>query len=129
MDYQRYLDRKRNWEINQEIAALRNIHPREAINWQSRERSLDLIMESIIKSHKIGIPRPEDKIIEQWKDIIGSNYAHRCRPERITPQNQLVIVISNPILRQEIEFKKRSILMRIRHIPECKHINKLVLKS
>lgn len=129
MSNDRHLDRKRNWEINQEIGALRNIHPREAINWQRRERSLDLIMESIIKSHKIGIPRAEDKIIEQWKDIIGKHYAHRCRPERITPQNQLVIVISNPILRQEIEFKKRSILMRIHNIPECKHINKLVLKS
>lgn len=129
MDYQRYLDRKRNRELNDAIGDLRNLHPSEAVNWKNQERSLDVIMESIIKSHKIGVPRPEDKIIEYWKDIIGKNYAHRCRPERITTQNQLVIVINNPILRQEIEFKKRSILMRIHHIPECKHINKLILKS
>ena len=90
---------------------------------------IDSAIEVILQKYKIGPNSIEDTLMHYWRDIVGEQTAHRCRPQRILNDKRLVIVTSNPVIRQELLFKKRAILKKLHSIPECKDIKDIVVGS
>lgn len=66
-------------------------------------------------------------IMDNWKQIIGANKAHRCCPSRIIEGGTLVISVSNTILKSELTFECRQILRRIQEIEGCQSIKNIML--
>lgn len=103
---------------------------------ENRDRSTDrsafkmeALVDSIIQEYKIGELRLEENLLTHWRNIMGDVHADRCRPERVDKENRLIIAVSNPILRQELTFRERDILRRIREINGCEKINEIIFKA
>lgn len=66
--------------------------------------------------------------MQHWKGILGKERAALCQPLRIIDGSRLIMVVSNPTLRQELEFDKRQILRKIRALPSCENIRHLQIR-
>lgn len=92
-------------------------------------KALDNLVDVLFEQHGIEQTKPEQVLMQHWRDIMGSRFAHRCSPVKITPQGVLLIATSNASLRNEIQFQKTAILKRIQNIPDCREIKDVRLHS
>lgn len=111
------------------IANLRGLPEQYGRSRPRPATQLDTLLETVLERYRVGEPTPEQRIIENWKQVVGERTAHRCRPERIDRQNRLVIVAANSVIKQELLFGKRAILMRIRALPDCGHISDITVSG
>lgn len=110
------------------IADLRNLphnHSRAKIR---EERSAGELMDLLIKKHNIQQPSCEKVIMQHWREIVGSEMAHRCKPQKILHGNMLVIVTANATLRNELAMRKHDMLQKIRTLPTCENIQEVFFK-
>jgi len=117
-------------EVENLIADMRGL-PRNLSRARVREakRAADL-MDTLLQKYRIGMAKPEDAIREAWPEIVGEANAVYCQPERIgRGGRQLVVAVSNPIVRQELHFHKATILGRVRAIPGCEAIREIALRA
>ena len=111
------------------IANLRGVpenYPGEA---PKTEKGIDSVLDRLMNKYKIGIDSLEDRINENWDKIVGAANARNCSPSRIERDTILVIAVSNPIIRQELEFNKRLILKNVHAIKDGRSIKSIVFKS
>jgi len=90
---------------------------------------LDNVVEVILQKYRIGRASVEDTIMAQWRDIVGEQTAHRCRPHKIVEGRRLVIITNNAVLRQELEFRKRDILRKVRALPQCESVREIAFRT
>ncbi|EDY84277.1 hypothetical protein VDG1235_3908 [Verrucomicrobiia bacterium DG1235] len=93
------------------------------------EREMSGVLDRILTKYKIGVDSLEDRINASWPQIVGSANATNCSPSRIERERTLLIAVSNPIIRQELEFNKRLILQNLHKINGGKKIRTIVFKS
>lgn len=93
------------------------------------ERPLANVLDRILTKYKIGQDSIEDRIIENWPQIVGPANAKNCAPNRIEKGRTLIIAVSNPVIRQELEFNKRLILQNLHKIEGGKKIRTIYFKS
>ncbi len=111
------------------IADLRNV-PDERTTALIRDIiPLDNAVEVIFERYKIGRASVEDTIMSQWRDIVGEQTAHRCRPHKIVDGKRLVIITANATLRQELDFRKKDILRKVRALPQCENVRDIVVRA
>jgi len=116
-------------EVNNLIANLRGL-PEDHGRSRSRDiKNVDSVVEVILERYKIGQPTPEEIIVKHWKEIVGEETAHRCRPMKLVNGKQLIIYASNSVIKQELLFAERQILKRIRALPECGAIRDVSIKG
>ncbi|MBK1876759.1 DUF721 domain-containing protein [Pelagicoccus mobilis] len=111
------------------IANFRGIpenYPGEA---SKSERPLANVLDRVLNKYKIGQEKIEDRILQNWPHIVGPANAPHCSPSRIERERTLFISVSNPVIRQELQFHKRDILQNIHHLEGGKKIRNLVFKS
>lgn len=116
-------------QVNELIAELRGV---PADKSRARDRpttAIGNLVEVILQKHRLGKVSVEDSIMARWRDIVGEQSAHRCRPLKIIDGRQLIIVTTNAVLRQELMFRKTDILRKVREIPECSTIRELVIRT
>ena len=89
----------------------------------------DTLMEVILEKYQLGKPRPEQVIMENWKQIMGPENAHRSCPTRIIRKRRLLVAVANTTLRQELYFHRHMILNRIRRLPGCEGIKELTFTA
>ncbi len=111
------------------IANLRGIPEDYEGEAPKTERELSHSLDRILGKYKIGIESLEDRINESWPRIVGAANAKSCNPSRIERESTLVISVSNPVIRQELEFNKSLVLANLHTIPEAKRIRSIVFKS
>ena len=111
------------------IANLRGVPESNKYQLLRKTKSIKYSIDNILKKYNIGSQSVEDTLMSQWRSIVGEQTAHRCRPHKILPDNRLIIITSNAILRQELEFKKCTILKKIQSLPDCKHIKGIVFSN
>jgi predicted nucleic acid-binding Zn ribbon protein len=80
---------------------------------KDRARSISGIMEDLAGKLKLDTPRVEEQIMRHWRDIVGSDRAHRCKPSKISRDHTLIITTTNTTLRMELQFDRARILARI----------------
>jgi hypothetical protein len=111
------------------IANLRSLPENAGRSTDRPALKMDTLVESFIQEYKIGELRLEENLITHWRNVMGGTHADRCRPQRVDKENRLIIAVSNPILRQELTFRKNEILERIRKIDGCEKITGIIFKA
>ena len=73
------------------------------------------IVEKVWGTWKIGTESsPEQIISENWARLVGIQFANKCAPEKLDPtRGVLIIKTSGATVKQELTFKKKSILKKI----------------
>ncbi|MBD5778304.1 DUF721 domain-containing protein [Pelagicoccus sp. NFK12] len=93
------------------------------------ERPMADVLERVLKKYKIGQDSLEDRIVKNWAQIVGAANARNCAPNRIEKERTLIIAVSNPVIRQELEFNKRLILQNLHKVEGAKKIRNIFFKS
>ena len=110
------------------IADLRNLPHNRNRSRIRDEKPLGDLMDLLTEKHNIEQPSCEKIIMKHWRDIVGSEMAHRCKPQTILHGNMLVIVTANPTLRNELSMRKHGMLKKIRALPTCQNIQEIFFK-
>ena len=91
--------------------------------------NMDVVFDKILRKYKIGVESLEDRIREKWIQIVGPANANHCHPIRIENESVLFIAVSNPIIRQELQFNQAIILRNLACIENGKRIRRIVFRS
>lgn len=108
-------------EIQNLIAQFRGLPKDKSRSIPRESKPIESLLDLCVKKYKIGQIRPEDTIMAHWKTIIGPENAHRCCPKKIS-RNILIISTTNPVIRNELQFKQPQILKNLQTLPGCQNI-------
>ena len=109
------------------VADLRGLPHRHTRSNDREVSSLQGLMAKLQETYELQEPKIEAVIMQHWRYIMGSSFAQRCYPEKITNDNTMQVRVGNAALLSELEFRKRDILKRIQSIPECREIHAIKL--
>ena len=111
------------------VGDLRGISPGEPKRSVKRPtQDLAAVVEALMSKHQIGRPSAEQTIRDHWPEIVGSanaSYSHAATIER----NQLVVLASHSVVRNELFHHREEIVSRIRQLPGCANVKSLNLRS
>ncbi len=111
------------------IADFRGL-PRTTSTASKREPApLESLLVMLQEQYKLERPGPERTLVEHWAEVFGPSLAGRCNPVRIKPGGILVVSVTNPTLRTELQFQKRTILRRIRKLDHCSDMTDIVTRG
>ena len=111
---------KRDREVHELLSAFRSLPASEGKPLGPDAKSVGKLMAEVVKKYSLEELRPEQKIVEHWKEIVGEAFADRCGPRRITHDGKLIIQVMGATVRQEMVFRKQEILIAVRKIPGCR---------
>ena len=111
------------------IARFRDIPRTNSMMIDRGAKPLESLIEVCLERHHIGRETAEECVLSHWKQIVGERLAHRCSPQRIDAHQNLIIAVSNPILRRELQFHEDRIMTALRSIEGCTHIRGIVLRA
>lgn len=92
-------------------------------------RSIDDLVEKILVRHRVGKSSPEETIRDCWASIVGETNQQFAHPARIEEGRCLVVMINDPVVRQELQFNKKLLIQRIRALAGCGGIREIILRS
>ena len=111
------------------IASLRGLPASRNHHKKTRNTlSINELIDSVSKKYNIGKHSAQDIIMANWQYIMGPENAQRACPSNIS-RNTLFIKISNPIVRNELQFHIRKILKRLQSLPHCQKIKRITFVS
>ncbi len=93
------------------------------------EREMSGALDRILNKYKIGVEKLEDTINANWPQIVGKANAQNCSPSRIERERTLIISVSNPVIRQELQFNKQLILKNLHALKGGRQIRTVIFKS
>ncbi|MBQ6704732.1 MAG: HAD-IA family hydrolase [Opitutales bacterium] len=87
-------------------------------------------MDDILKSHGIFGGSLQSQIRENWGKIVPATLVSRCAPTELRDGfSTLVVACENAVIRQQIEFRKRTMLKRINTLPGCEKVQKIIFSN
>ena len=87
-------------------------------------------LDALLKSRGIFSGSIQSSIRENWEKIVPAPLSTRCAPTELREGfSTLVIGCESAIIRQQIEFYKRTILRKIRKIHGCEKIQKIIFSN
>lgn len=110
------------------IADLRNLPHNRGRSRIKQERPLSDLMDVLTEKHHIEQVSCEKIIMKHWREIVGTEMAHRCKPQTILHGSKLVIVTANPTLRNELAMRQHRILNKVCELPTCQNIKEILFK-
>ncbi|MGF1450145.1 MAG: DUF721 domain-containing protein [Opitutales bacterium] len=116
-------------EAERLISSLRGLPSGGGVRVNQAPLPLDRLIEVTLKNHRIGEQRVEETIMRQWKSIVGEKWAERCSPVRLQNRRRLHVYAANSVVRNELLFRKREILARLRKLPGCEDIREVVFQQ
>lgn len=72
---------------------------------------------------------PEQTIQDNWNDIVGPTLAAFSYLLKIQRNDTVVIAVSHAVAKEEIRLQKKTIIARLRALPGCGHLDKLLLRA
>jgi hypothetical protein len=116
-------------KTNNLIASLRGLpRDRSRAFWKD-EKDLDSVMDRVIQKFHITEARPEEAILADWISIVGDRNASHSHPHRLDHGFRLYVLVSNPVIKQEMQFHNKMILDRLKRIPGCESIREIVFRA
>lgn len=98
-------------------------------NWSySKPRpavKMDSLVEVLSERYQIQNRKPEEVIMNSWKEIMGPDNAFRCMPKKISKNGVMVIKVANPSLQQVLRFQQQQLLKKIQSLPGCDFIKEI----
>ena len=104
-------------QTNNLIATLRGLPEDHSVAKLRPAYQLGNLIEVLEQKYKIGQAKVEDLIAQHWTEIVGEHAAHRSNPQKVVGGAILMIQVSSPVLRQELQFQQHKILERIHRLP------------
>lgn len=112
------------------VSNLRNLPEElEYRPYLKKTHSVDQAIQVFLNQYGVGKKTIYQTIMENWREVIGSDLAHRCKPYKIINNHDFVLGVANSVVKQELQFNKLGILSRIRRLPGCQHIQNLIFTS
>lgn len=115
-------------EFDRLLAAFRGVPSRYRAEPRTRARSIDQLIDRLTEHYKIETPRIEVEIIRNWRAIVGSSRAHRCKPSKILDNGKLVITTTNTVLRMELQFDSAQILKNLHEVIGDHDIKEIIVR-
>ena len=114
-----------------ETLARKRLRIEDAAFTTNREFSVPAKMiDGLLRSHGIFSGSIQSIVREHWAEIVPANLASRCAPAELRDgMRTLVVGCESAVVRQQIEFRKRGILKKIRTFPQCENISKIVFSN
>ena len=94
-----------------------------------KELGLDAIMDRLIERFQIHGARPEETIAAHWMTIVGERFAQHSFPVRLDRGRRLFVAVSNSVVRQEMWFRRKEFLKRLKIILKDTEIREIILRS
>ncbi|MGF1484670.1 MAG: DUF721 domain-containing protein [Opitutales bacterium] len=116
-------------EAQRLIASLRGLPPGDAPARSRGPVALDGLIDTTLKNYRIGEKRVEETIMRQWKHVVGEKWAERCSPVRIQNHRRLHVYAANSVVRNELMFRKREIIQRLRQLPGCEDLREVAFQQ
>jgi hypothetical protein len=91
-------------------------------------QSLTAVVEQLMQKHQIGRSSPEQTIRDHWKEIVGAAHAgfsHATTIER----KRLLVLVSHPIVRNELFLHRDAIVARIQKLPGCEDVKSIHVRT
>ena len=107
------------------IAAFRGLPVPGGWGGRRKIKELDGVLDRLIEKYNIEQPSVEQTVMDNWRTIIGGQFAHRCSPQKILNGRVLLISAVNPVVRQELIFCEEAIIRQIQNLPGCKQIQEI----
>lgn len=83
-------------------------------------------IDGILRGHGIFSGSIQSVIRENWEKIVPENLLKRCVPVELrNGMTTLVVACESAVVRQQLEFRKRAMLKKIRSLPGCGNVEKL----
>ena len=120
---------KLNRKTNNLIASFRGVPADRSRAFMRQEKGLDAVMDKVIQRFKIGTTQPEEIIRSEWISLVGENNANYANPWRLDRGWRLYVLVSNPVVKQEMQFRKKLILARLNKLPGCDGIREIVFRA
>ena len=111
------------------IANLRGIPEDFSPIERKQPEGIDTLLNNLLTKYKIGVESLEDRIRENWPQIVGLDNAKHCHPSRIERETTLIVAVANPVIRQELEFHKAILLANLRKLEGGKKIRAVFFKA
>ncbi len=111
------------------IAALRGLPENRSRSILREPKSAENLMQEVMDKYRIGAKTPEETIMENWSDLVGTANAEYSRLMRIDERKRAIVGVTNPIVRQELYFHLKEVRERIRALPGCAHIKIVILRA
>ncbi len=116
-------------DVENLIACFRGLPEDRSVATMREATPIDSLIETLFEQYRINKPTVEQVIMTHWKELVGEFHAHRSIPQRIVNGKTLVVAVSNAVARQELQFRLRDVLARLRKIPGCNSIQEIVLRA
>ena len=92
-------------------------------------KPLGQLVEELMLKHQIGRDSPEQRIRDQWPELVGPANAHYSHAVSIDPRGRLTIIATHAVVRQELTMHRRTIVARIQQLPGCQHVRDLNIRA
>jgi hypothetical protein len=106
------------------IADLRSLPHGDGGSALHHPKQVGLIVDLVLKNVSMR-SRCDGVLLENWALVVGENFSERCSPITVLQNGILLVSCCNAVVRNELEFKRVSILANIAALPRCKHIRDL----
>lgn len=115
-------------EFQNLVANLRGVPEYSVRSWPRPTRQVSDIIPDLLTRWKISEQTPQEILLEHWEEVIGNpGLAQLCQPQRIDTGWKLWVAVADPVIRQELFFRRRQLLQKIQKLPGCGVIRDLYL--
>jgi len=115
-------------EVENLIAGFRGLPEDDTRSKRRKTADLATLIDELLVKYRISHDSLEHSIREKWPELVGvanATYSHPLVVER----NQLVVLVSHAVVRNELFHHRAGILEKLRKLPGCGAIKSLALRS
>jgi hypothetical protein len=115
-------------EIENLVAEFRALPTDNSRSRRRPTRDLGGLVDELLVKYRISHDSLEHSIREKWPELVGianATYSHPVVVER----NQLLVLVSHSVVRQELFHHRLSILEKLKQLPGCADIKGLTLRA
>ncbi|MDG2169202.1 MAG: DUF721 domain-containing protein [Opitutales bacterium] len=116
-------------KTNNLIASFRGLPPDRSRAWNKKVKDLDAVMDTLVDRFKLGTTQPEETITNEWVSLVGENNAKYANPWRLDRGRTLYVQVSNPVVKQEMQFSKKVLLKRLNSLRGCEKIQEVIFRA
>ena len=109
------------------IASFRDVPEDNGRSKRRKTTELASLVDELLVKYRISHDSIEHSIREKWPELVGAanaSYSHPVTVER----NQLVVLVSHAVVRNELFHHRLPILEKIKKLPGCADIKGIALR-
>ena len=125
----RFMRHRFNRKTNNLIASFRGLPPDYSRGFHKQAKELDSVMDQLVDRLKINSTQPEEIITNEWKSLVGEQNAKHAHPWRLDRGKTLYIQVGNPVVKQEMQFRKKILIQRLNKLPGCAEIRQVIFRA